>query len=163
MLGFPFLSDACRHPVQFPARAFDLTLCLFLLPAIHLRQSCGRWLPLRFQKQFRLGEDALADHARAVPPGGIELPSLPRVAMVLDESGGHLRALLQADARHWDEVLHGQLRGDLAFAHLLLDDFPAAAPPAPSAAEPNSRCGRSGAPTPPANSPSVAPSPTTAS
>jgi hypothetical protein len=149
-LGFLFLSDARRHPLQFPARAFDPTLRLFLLPAIHLRQSCGeppagamqdgqrhfqfaiqgrrgrlggRRLPLRLQKQFRLGQDAFADHTRAVPPGGIELSSLPRVAMVLDESGSHLRALLQADARHWDEVLHGQLRGDLAFAHLLLDGF----------------------------------------
>jgi hypothetical protein len=86
-------------------------------------RSGGRRLPLRFQKQFRLGQDALADHARAVPPGGIELPGLPRVTTVLDQGGGHLRALLQADARHRDEILHGQLRGDLAFAHLLLDGF----------------------------------------
>jgi hypothetical protein len=41
MLGFPFLSDARRHPVQFPARAFDLALRLFLLAAIHLRQGFG--------------------------------------------------------------------------------------------------------------------------
>ena len=39
-----------------------------------------RVLPLRFQKQFRLGQDALANHARAFAPGGIELPGLPRVA-----------------------------------------------------------------------------------
>ena len=150
MFGFLFLCDARRHPVQFPARAFDLTLRLFLLPAIHLRQGCGeppagamqdghrhfqfaiqsrcgrpggRRLPLRFQKQLRLGQDAFADHARAVPPGGIELSGLPRVAMVLDEGGGHLRTLLQADARYRHQILHGQLRGDLAFAHLLLDGF----------------------------------------
>jgi hypothetical protein len=149
-LGFLFLSDARRHPLQFPARAFDPTLRLLLLPAIHLRQGFaeppagamqdgrrhfqfalqgrrggpgGRRLPLRFQKQFRLGQDALADHARAIPPGGIELSSLPRGAMVLDESGSHLRALLQADARYRHQILHGQLRGDLAFAHLLLDGF----------------------------------------
>jgi len=139
MLGFLFLSDARRHPVQFPARDFDLTLGLFLLPAIHLRQGCGeppagamqdghrhlqfaiqsrrgrlggRRLPLRLQKQFRLGQDALADHARAVPPGGIELSGLPRVATVLHESGGHLRALLHADARYRHQILHGQLRRD---------------------------------------------------
>jgi hypothetical protein len=41
MLGSLFLGDARRHPLQFPARAFDLTLRLFLLPAIHLRQGCG--------------------------------------------------------------------------------------------------------------------------
>src|ERR1700688_944714 len=112
MFGSLFLSDARRHPLQFPARAFDLALRLFLSRAIHLRQSfgeppagamqnghrhlqgavecgCGRpdssRLPLRFQKQFRLGEDALADHARAVSPGGIELSGLARIATVLHE------------------------------------------------------------------------------
>jgi hypothetical protein len=74
MFGFLFLSDARRHPLQFPARAFDLALRLFLSRAIHLRQGfgeppagamqnrhrhlqvaveCGggsRRLPLRFQK-----------------------------------------------------------------------------------------------------------------
>src|SRR5467141_711369 len=39
MLDSPFLSDSRRHPVQFPVRAFDLALRLFLAPAIHLRQS----------------------------------------------------------------------------------------------------------------------------
>ena len=42
MFRFLFLSDARRHPLQFPAHAFDPTLRLFLLPAIHLRQSCGK-------------------------------------------------------------------------------------------------------------------------
>src|SRR5712692_6357183 len=100
MLGLLFLSDSRRHPLQFPVRAFDLALRLFLAPAIHLRQSfrepsadatqdgnrrlqvalhsgrgrtARRRLSLRFQKQFRLGQDALADHARALPPGGVEL------------------------------------------------------------------------------------------
>ena len=40
-MGFLFLSDASRHPVQFPARAFDLALRLFLLPVVHLRQGFG--------------------------------------------------------------------------------------------------------------------------
>src|ERR1039457_2211335 len=172
MLGFLFLSDARRHPLQFPARAFDLTLHLFLLPVVHLRQGFGeppagamqdghrhfqfalhsrrgrpggRWLPLRFQKQFRLGQDALADHPRAVPPSGIELSGLPRVATVPDESGGHLRALRHADARHWDEVLHGQLRRDSLPRAPAAGCFPAAVPPMPSVATPNSRCGRSAA------------------
>jgi hypothetical protein len=39
MFGFPFLSDARRHALQFPARAFDLPLRLFLLRLAHLRQS----------------------------------------------------------------------------------------------------------------------------
>jgi hypothetical protein len=150
MGGFLFLSDARRHPVQFPARACDLALRLFLLPAIHLRQGFaeppasamqdghrhlqfalksgrgqldGRRLPLRFQKQFRFGQDAFADHARTFAPGGIELSGLPRVATVLDEHGGHPRAVLPVDARHRRQILHRQLRRDRSFAHLLLDRF----------------------------------------
>jgi hypothetical protein len=149
-LGFLFLSDARRHPVQFPARAFDLALRLFLSRAIHFRQGFaeppagatqdgnrhfqvvlesgrgwpgGRRLPLRFQKQSRLGEDTLADHARAVPPGGIELSGLPRVATVLEKNGGHPQAVLPVDARHWHQILHRQLRAQRSFAHLLLDGF----------------------------------------
>jgi len=145
-----FLSDARRHPLQLAARAFDLSLCVFLLRASHLRQSFGqppagatqdgqrhlqvalqgirrrtggRRLPLRFQKQFRLGEHARANYARAVPPGGIELPGLPRVATMLDEGGGHPRAVLHLDARHRHQILHRQVRRQLAFTHLLLDRF----------------------------------------
>jgi hypothetical protein len=150
MFRFLFLSDARRHPLQFPARAFELALRLFLVRAIHLRQSfgeppagatqnghrhlqvaleCGRGrsdsrrLPLRFQKQFRLGEDALADHPRAVFPGGIELSGLARIASVLDQCGGHPRAVFRADSRDGHEILHRHLRRDRSFAHLLLDDF----------------------------------------
>jgi hypothetical protein len=42
MFGFLFLSDSRRHTVQFPARAFDLTLRLLLPPLIHLRQGLGQ-------------------------------------------------------------------------------------------------------------------------
>jgi hypothetical protein len=55
---------------------------------------------LRFQKQFRLGENALASHARAFAPGRIQLPGLPRVAMMRHESGGHARAIVGVDTRH---------------------------------------------------------------
>jgi len=124
---------------------------LFLLRAGHLRQGFGeppagatqdgdshiqialhlfdrrrfgrRWLPLRFQKQFRLGENALANRTGAVPPGGIELAGLPRVATVLHESGGHPLAILHLDARHRHQTLHRQLCAQHSFAHLLLDGF----------------------------------------
>jgi hypothetical protein len=123
---------------------------LFLLRIAHLRQSFSqspagaaqngsrhfqvalegvpgrlvcRWLPLRFQKQFRLGEEALARHARAIPPGGIELSSLARIATVLHECGGHPRAVFPADSRHGHEILHRHLRCDCSFAYLLLDGF----------------------------------------
>jgi hypothetical protein len=125
-------------------------LGLLLLLAVHLRQRLGESLAgamqngndhlqftmechrgrlgdprltLRFQKQFRLSEDALADHARAVPPSRIELPGLPCVATVLDESGGHPLAVLHVDSRHGHQILHRQLRAQCSFAHLLLDLF----------------------------------------
>jgi hypothetical protein len=148
MWGFLLLSDARRHAVQFVPRIGNLALRLFLLWACHLRQGfgeppagafedgcrhfqfvfhgsrCGlggRRLPLRFQKQFRLGEETLAPHTRAVPPGGIELSGLPRVAMALDEGGGHALRVLDADVRHRHQVLHRQLRAQQPLAHLLLD------------------------------------------
>ncbi len=143
-----FLCDARRHPVQLAARAFDLSLCLFLLRTSHLRQrfgeppagttqdgnrhlqvvlqgyrrgTGGRRLALRFQKQFRLGQHARPNHARAVPPRSVKLPGLPRAAMMLDEDGGHPLAVLHIDARHRHQILHRQLRRQLTLAYLLLD------------------------------------------
>jgi hypothetical protein len=119
-MGFLFLSDSRRHPLQFLARACDLALRLFLTEVVHLRQGrgessagamqnghrhfqvalhsgrrrpTGRHLPLRFQKQFRLGQHTLADHARALPPGGVELSRFPRIAMLLHEGGRHAHAV----------------------------------------------------------------------
>jgi hypothetical protein len=90
MLGVLFLSDSSFHPVQFAPRAFHLALHLFLVLAVHLRQRFGKpaagtlqdgnrhlqialecdsggpgdgRLPLRFQKQFRFGEDTFSNHA----------------------------------------------------------------------------------------------------
>jgi hypothetical protein len=148
---FLLLSDSRHHPHQFPARVFYLPQCLLLLWASHLRQGFGeppagtmqnghrhlqivlhlfhcrglgrRGLPLRFQKQFRLGENALASHARAFAPSCIELPGLPRVAMVRDESGAHAHAIVGVDTRHGHQILHRHLRPEFALAHLLLDRF----------------------------------------
>jgi hypothetical protein len=99
MFLFRLLSHSFRHPVQFAARAFDLASDLLLLRAVHLRQDrrqppagapqnghrhlqialhlfhrrglTGRRLPLRLQKQLRLGQNALARGARTLAPGGI--------------------------------------------------------------------------------------------
>ena len=133
-----------------PARALDLALRLFPLRGVHLRQGFGQppagasqdghghlqiarqfargrcgggRLPLRFQKQFRLGQDALANHARAFAPGRVQLPGLPCVATVPDESGRHRLALVRVEARHRHQILHGQLRSQLSLAHLLLNGF----------------------------------------
>jgi hypothetical protein len=138
MFGFLFLSDSFRHPVQFPARVFHLALRLFLLRASHLREGFGeppagttqdgnrhlqialhlfdrrrlgcRWLPLRFQKQFRFGENTLANRACAFAPGCIELPGLPRVATVLDEGSRHALAMLRIHAGHRHQTLHRHVR-----------------------------------------------------
>jgi hypothetical protein len=105
MSAFLFLSDSFRHPVQFPASTLNLALRLLLLCGVHLRQSFGKpaagttqngkrhlqialhlsgrgglhhlRLALRFQKQFRFGENALANYPRACAPGGVELRRLP--------------------------------------------------------------------------------------
>ena len=54
-------------------------------------------LPLRFQKQLRLVENALADRARAFAPGGIQLAGLPRIAVMLRRRAAAIRcAILQA-------------------------------------------------------------------
>ena len=151
MFRLLLLCDSFRHAVEFPARIFHLALRLFLLRATHPRQrfaepSSGttqdgdhhiqialhlfdrrrlgrRWLPLRFQKQFRLGENAFADHARAFAPGRIQLPCLPRIATMRDESRRHARAVVGADSRHRHQILHRHLRREFSFAYLLLDRF----------------------------------------
>jgi hypothetical protein len=151
MFSFLLLSDSFRHPVEFPARSFHLALRLFLLWTSHLRQRFGkppsgatqdgdhhiqialhlfdrrrsrcRRLPLRFQKQFRLGENAFADRARAFAPSHIQLPGLPRIATMRDESGRHALAVLGVDARHRHQILHRHLRCEFSFAYLLLDRF----------------------------------------
>jgi hypothetical protein len=89
----------------------------------HRRRLGYGWLPLRFQKQFRLGENAFADRARAVAPSRVELPGLPRIATVRDQSGRHARAIVRVDSRHRRQILHRHLRRELSFAHLLLDRF----------------------------------------
>ena len=97
---------------------------------LHIAPQCGGCccgglllLPLRFEKQLRLLENALAGHRRAVAPSGVQLAGLPRIAVMLRECRRHSFAVLQADARHWQQKLHGHVCGDLALTHLLLDGF----------------------------------------
>jgi len=89
----------------------------------HCRWRDRRGLPLGFEKQFRFGENALAGGARPFAPGGVQLPGLARVATVGDESRCHALAMLRIHTRHRHQILHGYLRGDLAFPYLLLDAF----------------------------------------
>ncbi len=78
-------------------------------------------LRLDFEKQLGLIEKTLADQGGAVAPSSIQLPSLSRIAVVLNKSGGHPLAVVQADARDWYQKLHGYVGGELALAHLLLE------------------------------------------
>jgi hypothetical protein len=85
----------------------------------------GGWLSgrLGFKKQLGLVEKAVAGQGRAVTPSGIQLPGLSRAAVMLSEHGGHPLAVVQAEARDGHQKLHGHVGGELACAHLLLEDL----------------------------------------
>ena len=80
-------------------------------------------LPLRFEKQRRIIQNAFAHRGRSPAPGGIQLAGFARIAVMLSEYGRHALAIVQAlpGCRH--QKLHRRLRRDLALAHLLLDGF----------------------------------------
>ena len=80
-------------------------------------------LPLRFEKQRGIVQNAFADGGRSPAPGGIQLPGLAAIAVMLGKDRGHPLAVFQALPRHRHQKLHGRLRRDLALAHLLLDGF----------------------------------------
>ena len=110
--------------------ARDLMLCGFALLVIQLRGSGARQspmravhdgdhhfqiaqqfvggpgrsfllgLPLRFEKQLGVVQNAFADRGRAFTPGGIQLAGFARLAVVLGEDRGHPLAILQALARY---------------------------------------------------------------
>jgi hypothetical protein len=83
----------------------------------------GLLLPLRFEKQPWIVQNAVADRNRSSSPGGIQLARFAGVEVVLDENRRHALAILQALPRHGHQKLHRQLRRDLPFAYLLLDRF----------------------------------------
>ena len=80
-------------------------------------------LPLRFEKQLGIVQNAFADRRRPLAPRRIQLAGLARIAVVFGEDGGHPLAVLQALACHWHQKLHRHLRQNLALAYLLLDRF----------------------------------------
>lgn len=86
-----------------------------------LRRLRSRCPSLRFEKQLRRGEQAFADRPRTAPPGGIQLPGFPRIAVVLSEGRCHPLAAFQADPRHRHQMLHRHLCRDFAFPHQLLN------------------------------------------
>ena len=80
-------------------------------------------LPLRFEKQRGIIQNAFADGSRAPAPCGIQLPGLAAIALMLGKDRGHALAIRQALPRHRHQKLHCRLRRNLALAHLLLDRF----------------------------------------
>jgi len=111
-------AEPAAGPAQNGKRHFQIALHLF-----ERRGPCHWRLALCFQKQFRFGEDALANHARAFAPGGIKLRRLPRIAAVFHECGGHVLTVVGANPRDGNQILHRDLRGEVSFAYLPLDRF----------------------------------------
>ena len=80
-------------------------------------------LPLRFEKQRGIIQNAFADRGRAFAPRSIQLARLTRIAVMLGEDRRHPLAIFQALAGYRHQKLHGCLRRNLALAHLLLNGF----------------------------------------
>ena len=80
-------------------------------------------LPLCFEKQLGIVQNAFADRERTFAPRSIQLAGFPRVAVILGEYRCHPLAVLQALACHRHQKLQRRLRQDLALAHLLLVRF----------------------------------------
>lgn len=80
-------------------------------------------LPLRFEKQCGIIQNAFADRGRSPAPGAIQLARFARIAVMPGEDRRHALAVLQVLPRHRNQELHGHLRRNLALAHLLLDRF----------------------------------------
>jgi len=110
--------------------------CQLPMGAVHHRRyhlqiadQFGGWprrnlrLPLGFEKQPRIIQNAFPDRGRSPPPGGIQLAGFACVAVMLGEEGRHPLAILQALPRRRHQKLHRHLRRELAFAYLLLDDL----------------------------------------
>ncbi len=78
-------------------------------------------LPLRFEKQLGIIQNAFADRGRTFAPRGIQLAAFTRIAVMLDKDRGHPLAIVQALTCDRHQKLQRHLRRDLALAYLLLD------------------------------------------
>jgi hypothetical protein len=80
-------------------------------------------LPLHFEKQLGIVQNAFADRRRTFAPHAIQLAGFPRIAVMLGEDRRHPLAIFQALACRRHQKLQRHLRQDLALAHLLLNGF----------------------------------------
>jgi hypothetical protein len=114
----------CRRPGQLPLGAvYNRRGHLQIADQFGGRSGRLFLLPLRFEEQGRILQNASADGNRSPPPGGIQLAGFACRAVMLGEDGGHSLAILQALAGCRHQKLHRHLCRDLALAHLLLDGF----------------------------------------
>jgi hypothetical protein len=77
-------------------------------------------LPLGFQEQLRLIENAPPDRRRGVSPGGVQLSGFAAGEPMRRKRLGHALTVFQVRACHWDQELHCNVGGDPTAAHLLL-------------------------------------------
>jgi hypothetical protein len=84
------------------------------------RRRLGLTLPLGFQKQLRLIENALPDRRRSASPGGIQLAGFAAGEPMRRKRFGHALAVFQARARYRYQELHCHVGRDRAAADLLL-------------------------------------------
>jgi hypothetical protein len=80
-------------------------------------------LPLRFEKQRGIVQNAFAARRRTFAPRSIQLARVTRITVMQREDRRHPLAILQALACHRHQKLQCHLRRNLALAHLLLNGF----------------------------------------
>jgi hypothetical protein len=87
------------------------------------RRCLGFDLLLCFEKQLRILQNALPYLWRGIAPGGIEFVGLPSCEPVPPKRIRHPLAILDVGARHWHQIFHRDMSGDLAGTHALLHAF----------------------------------------
>jgi hypothetical protein len=145
------LFDAFGQMLQIPHGAFDLAVCRLKLTGAH--QRCGarqtpagavgdgddhhqipqqflgwrcrlrRDLLMGLQKQFRRIQNPLAYGCGRIAPGGIKFTGLAAAEAVLRKRFRHALTVIGIGARHRRQILHRDMRRDLAATDALLHRF----------------------------------------
>ncbi|HKM82065.1 MAG TPA: hypothetical protein VJY15_14015 [Candidatus Acidoferrum sp.] len=84
------------------------------------RRRLGLALPLGFQEQLRLIENALPDRGRSVAPSGVQLAGFPAGEAMRGKPFGHALAVFQARTRYGHQELHCHVGRDRTTAYLSL-------------------------------------------
>ena len=129
------LSQQPRGVLDLVVDEFAVWRCLFsardrpagdgddLREIVFQRRFYRLWVLPRFGEQVRFGQNPFSHQSLCVAPGAVEIGGLTRGPMLLREDLRHALALLGIHARRRRQIAHGNLRGDVAVAHLLLDRF----------------------------------------